>query len=49
MLVAGAIIVGAVALIVTARGRMAPPNVAEEGATTPPPPSERRAAPAPSR
>jgi drug/metabolite transporter (DMT)-like permease len=49
MLVAGAIIVGAVALIVTARGRMAPPNVAEEGATTPPPPSERRVAPAPSR
>jgi drug/metabolite transporter (DMT)-like permease len=49
MLVAGAIIVGAVALIVTARGRMASPNEAAKDATTPPPPSERRAAPAPSR
>jgi drug/metabolite transporter (DMT)-like permease len=49
MLLAGAIIVGAVALIVTARGRMAPPNVAAESATPPPLPSEPRGAPAPSR
>jgi len=49
MLLAGAIIVGAVALIVTARGRMASPSVAEEAATTPPAAPERRAAPAGSR
>lgn len=49
MLLAGAIIVGAVALIVTARGRMAPPRGALPRPTIPPAPSEQRAAPAPSR
>jgi drug/metabolite transporter (DMT)-like permease len=49
MLLAGAIIVGAVALIVTARGRMASPSVAEGAAATAPAPPERRAAPAGSR
>jgi drug/metabolite transporter (DMT)-like permease len=44
---AGAVIVGAVALIVTARGRMARPRGAE--VTTPPAPSVRPAVPAPSR
>jgi drug/metabolite transporter (DMT)-like permease len=48
-LVAGAIIVGAVALIVTARGRMAVPRPAEAYLTTPPTPSEPRVAPTPSR
>jgi hypothetical protein len=48
MLVAGAIIVSAVALIVTARGRMASPKAAAEAAT-PSPPSGRRAASAASR
>jgi drug/metabolite transporter (DMT)-like permease len=46
--VAGAVIVAAVALIVTARGRMARPAAAAE-VTTQTGPSERRAAPAPSR
>ena len=46
MLLAGAIIVGAVALIVTARGRMAPPNVAADGVPQPPPSEPRAAAPA---
>jgi drug/metabolite transporter (DMT)-like permease len=45
---AGAVIVAAVALIVTARGRMARPKAGAE-VTTPPAPSERRAAPTPSR
>jgi drug/metabolite transporter (DMT)-like permease len=49
MLLAGAIIVGAVALIVTARGRMAPPRRATQPTRTLPPPSEPHAAPAPSR
>ena len=49
MLLAGAIIVGAVALIVTERSRMASPSVAEGAAATAPPPPERRAAPAGSR
>ena len=49
MLLAGAIIVGAVALIVTARSRMAPPRGALPRPTIPPAPSEPRAAPAPSR
>lgn len=48
-LVAGAIIVGAVALIVTARSRMAGPRVAAAEVTIPPGPSEPRAAPRPSR
>ena len=47
-LVAGAVIVAAVALIVTARGRMTRPR-AETSVTTPPGPSARPAAPAPSR
>jgi drug/metabolite transporter (DMT)-like permease len=46
--IAGAVIVAAVALIVTARGRMARPR-AEPTVTTPPGPSGRRGAPAPSR
>ena len=46
--VAGAVIVVAVALIVTARGRMTSPKAAST-VTTPPAPSERRASPAPSR
>jgi drug/metabolite transporter (DMT)-like permease len=45
--VAGVVIVAAVALIVTARGRMASPRASE--VTTPPARSERPAAPAPSR
>ena len=49
MLVAGAIIVGAVAMIVTARSRMTSLSASTEGATPPPAPSERHAAPAPSR
>jgi len=49
MLLAGAIIIGAVALIVTARSRMAAPNGFTRSTTTPPPPSEPHAAPAPSR
>ena len=48
-LVAGAIIVGAVALIVTARSRMAGPRVAAVEVTIPPGPSEPRVAPRPSR
>jgi drug/metabolite transporter (DMT)-like permease len=48
-LIAGAIIVGAVALIVTARGRMAAPGTAAGSLTTPPAPSEPRVAPTPSR
>jgi drug/metabolite transporter (DMT)-like permease len=48
-LIAGAIIVGAVALIVTARSRMAAPTTEPGSATTRPVPSERRAEPAPSR
>jgi drug/metabolite transporter (DMT)-like permease len=47
-ILAGAVIVAAVALIVTARGRMTRPRSAGE-VTTPPARSERRAAPAPSR
>jgi drug/metabolite transporter (DMT)-like permease len=47
-ILAGAVIVVAVALIVTARGRMARPRTANE-ITTPRAPSERHAAPAPSR
>jgi drug/metabolite transporter (DMT)-like permease len=47
-LAAGVVIVAAVALIVTARGRMARPPAAS-GVTTPPGPSGRPAAPAPSR
>jgi drug/metabolite transporter (DMT)-like permease len=47
-MLAGAVIVAAVALIVTARGRMARPPAAPD-VTTPPAPSARRAAPAPSR
>ena len=46
--IAGAVIVAAVALIVTARGRMARPTPAAE-VTTPPAPSGRPAAPTPSR
>ena len=46
---AGAIIVGAVALIVTARGRMTAPGTAAGSVTTPPAPSEPRVAPSPSR
>ena len=46
--IAGAVIVAAVALIVTARGRMTRPKAAAH-VTTPTAPSERRAAPAPSR
>jgi drug/metabolite transporter (DMT)-like permease len=46
-LVAGSVIVGAVALIVTARGRMARPTPAP--VTTPPAPSAPHAAPEPSR
>ena len=45
---AGAVIVAAVALIVTARGRMARPKATAE-VTTPPAPSGRPAAPTPSR
>jgi len=45
---AGAVIVAAVALIVTARGRMARPQHASD-ATTPPAPSGQPVAPAPSR
>jgi drug/metabolite transporter (DMT)-like permease len=48
-LLAGAIIVGAVALIVTARGRMTPAKGATGTTTTPPSPSEPRVAPAPSQ
>lgn len=48
MLLAGAIIIGAVALIVTARSRMASPNGVTRS-TTLPPPSEPHVAPAPSR
>lgn len=48
-LVAGAIIVGAVALIVTARGRMTGPGTAVAEITIPPGPSEPRVAPRPSR
>jgi len=48
-LLAGAIIIGAVALIVTARGRMTPARGETGTATTPPSPSEQRVAPAPSR
>ena len=47
-LIAGAVIVAAVALIVTARGRMTRPQ-ARTSPTTPPGPSARRGAPAPSR
>ncbi|HEY7702480.1 MAG TPA: EamA family transporter [Candidatus Limnocylindrales bacterium] len=47
-LVAGAVIVGAVALIVTARGRMARPPAAAD-LTTPSAPSAKPAAPTPSR
>jgi drug/metabolite transporter (DMT)-like permease len=47
-LVAGAVIVAAVALIVTARGRMTRPRT-ETSVTTPRGPSARPAAPAPSR
>ena len=47
-LLAGAVIVAAVALIVTARGRMVRPPAASE-VTTPPGSSGRRGAPAPSR
>ena len=48
-LVAGAIIVGAVALIVTARGRMTAPGTVVAEITIPPGPSEPRVAPRPSR
>jgi drug/metabolite transporter (DMT)-like permease len=48
-LIAGAIIVGAVALIVTARSRMAAPTTEPGSPTTRPVPSERRVEPAPSR
>ena len=46
-LVAGAVIVGAVALIVTARGRMASPKAAVAEVRTPPAPSEPLVAPTP--
>jgi drug/metabolite transporter (DMT)-like permease len=49
-LLAGAVIVGAVALIVTARGRMTAPRAAGDPNVTPPrAPSEPRVEPAPSR
>ena len=52
-IVAGAVIVGAVALIVTARGRMRAPTADHGGraveVSPPRPPSEPRAEPAPSR
>jgi drug/metabolite transporter (DMT)-like permease len=48
-LVAGAVIVGAVALIVTARGRMTAPRAAASEVTTPRGPSEPRVERAPSR
>jgi drug/metabolite transporter (DMT)-like permease len=47
-ILAGAVIVAAVALIVTARGRMARPP-APSSLTTPPAPTARHASPAPSR
>jgi drug/metabolite transporter (DMT)-like permease len=48
--IAGAVIVGAVALIVTARGRMAAPRAVSEAAVTPPrASSEPRVEPAPSQ
>jgi drug/metabolite transporter (DMT)-like permease len=46
-LVAGAVIVGAVALIVTARGRMTAPRTPVETIRTPPAPSEPLVAPTP--
>jgi drug/metabolite transporter (DMT)-like permease len=47
---AGAVIIGAVALIVTARGRMSAPHRAAADPVSPPPgPSARPAVPAPSR
>ena len=45
--VAGAVIVGAVALIVTARGRMTAPKAAVAEVRTPPAPSEPLVAPTP--
>jgi drug/metabolite transporter (DMT)-like permease len=48
-LIAGAIIVGAVALIVTARGRMAAPRTSLPVPTPPPAPPEPRVAPTPSQ
>jgi drug/metabolite transporter (DMT)-like permease len=48
-LAAGAIIVGAVALIVTARSRMTGPHAIGADVTIPPAPSEPRVAPRPSR
>ncbi|MEX1172469.1 MAG: EamA family transporter [Chloroflexota bacterium] len=47
-LVAGAVIVAAVALIVTARSRMAGPRDARRAVSAPPPPSARPVGPAPS-
>jgi drug/metabolite transporter (DMT)-like permease len=46
-IVAGAVIVGAVALIVTARGRMTAPKPAVAEVRTPPAPSEPLVAPTP--
>jgi drug/metabolite transporter (DMT)-like permease len=48
-LAAGAIIVGAVAVIVTARSRMTAPRATRPEVTIPPAPSEPRVAPRPSR
>jgi drug/metabolite transporter (DMT)-like permease len=48
-LVAGAVIIGAVALIVTSRGRMSSPPTATDTVRIRPAPSEPRAAPRPSR
>jgi drug/metabolite transporter (DMT)-like permease len=48
-ILAGAVIIGAVALIVTARGRMSAPRRQSAVVSPPPGPSARPAAPAPSR
>jgi drug/metabolite transporter (DMT)-like permease len=48
-ILAGAVIIGAVALIVTARGRMSAPRRVPAPVSAPPAPSARPAAPSPSR
>ena len=48
-ILAGGVIIGAVALIVTARGRMSAPRASSTAVSPPPAPSARPAGPAPSR